>query len=222
MTGSLLAPFLTQKLYKMKNIDFEGFYIKSQTIKSQITLHHTVSGDGAEKIAKYWKSLPGKIGTHYIVERDGTIAKLFEDEYWAGHIGNCKKSFVQLGLPEISLSKQAVGIEIISFGGLTCRGDYLFNAYGGTFKGEYVELAEPFRGYKFFEIYTPEQIKALSELLPAISKRWDIPLTYNEDIWGISKRALSGEKGLFAHTSYRLDKSDIFPQKEMIEMLKTL
>jgi N-acetyl-anhydromuramyl-L-alanine amidase AmpD len=206
----------------MKNIDFEGFYIKTKTVKSQITLHHTVSGDGAEKIAKYWKSLPGKIGTQYIIERDGTIAKLFEDEYWAGHIGNCKKSFMQLELPDINLSKQAIGIEIISFGGLTSKGNFLFNAYGGIFEGHYAELKKPFRGYDHFEIYTEAQIKALTELLTSLSKKWDIPLSYNEDIWDISKRALSGEKGLFSHTSYRLDKSDIFPQKEMVDILKTL
>jgi hypothetical protein len=39
---------------------------------------------------------------------------------------------------------------------------------------------------------------------------------------GTSPDALSGAPGLYSHNSVRTDKSDVFPQKELIEMLKTL
>lgn len=68
----------------------------------------------------------------------------------------------------------------------------------------------------------------------------EIPLPYNEDIWdvdyetdrittsspdgapNISKNAMNGVKGVWTHTSYRADKSDCHPQKQLIEMLRGL
>jgi len=44
----------------------------------------------------------------------------------------------------------------------------------------------------------------------------------DENVFSLSKDALSGKPGIFGHCSYRLDKSDIHPQKEMIDMLKSL
>jgi len=41
-------------------------------------------------------------------------------------------------------------------------------------------------------------------------------------MWEVSKKALKGESGIFTHNSIRKDKTDIFPQPEMIQMLKSL
>jgi len=38
----------------------------------------------------------------------------------------------------------------------------------------------------------------------------------------ISKDALSGNPGYFSHTSYRLDKSDLYKDPDLINLLKTL
>ena len=73
-----------------------------------------------------------------------------------------------------------------------------------------------------FEKYTKSQIKTLAQLLIFWSKRYNIPLDYNEDMWGISNKALGGEPGVWAHVSYRKDKSDCHPQPELVEMLKSL
>jgi hypothetical protein len=54
------------------------------------------------------------------------------------------------------------------------------------------------------------------------NKKYEIPLEYNDDIWDVTKRALSNEKGVFTHNSVRPDKADVFPQPELIEMLKSL
>jgi hypothetical protein len=53
-------------------------------------------------------------------------------------------------------------------------------------------------------------------------EKYNIPLTYNEDIWDITPRALKGEAGVFTHNSVRKDKVDIYPHPKMIEMLKSL
>ena len=41
-------------------------------------------------------------------------------------------------------------------------------------------------------------------------------------MWDVSKNALTGKPGVWSHTSYRFDKSDIHPQQEVIDMLKSL
>jgi hypothetical protein len=41
-------------------------------------------------------------------------------------------------------------------------------------------------------------------------------------MFDVSKEALSGESGIWSHTSFRSDKSDIHPQGELIKMLKSL
>jgi hypothetical protein len=53
--------------------------------------------------------------------------------------------------------------------------------------------------------------------------RFEIPLDYSYDeFFSVSKKALSGEKGIFTHNSYRADKTDVSPQPKLIEMAKTL
>jgi len=56
--------------------------------------------------------------------------------------------------------------------------------------------------------------------------KYNIPFKYDYDVlFGtgtVSRAALSGEKGVYTHNSVRTDKSDVFPQKELIEMLKSI
>jgi len=53
-------------------------------------------------------------------------------------------------------------------------------------------------------------------------QRYNIPLDYNEDVWDVTTRALSGEPGLYTHVSVRYDKSDVYPDPRLIEMWKGL
>ena len=84
------------------------------------------------------------------------------------------------------------------------------------------ELAEPFRGYKYYQKYTTAQIESVKQLLLYWNQLYKVPIKYNEDIWQVTSRALSGEAGVFTHCSVRADKTDVFPQPELIQMLKTL
>ena len=56
--------------------------------------------------------------------------------------------------------------------------------------------------------------------------KYNIPFKYNYDELfkegNLSTAALSGEKGIYTHNSVRTNKSDVFPQKELIEMLKSI
>ena len=41
-------------------------------------------------------------------------------------------------------------------------------------------------------------------------------------MWNLNEDALKGEPGIWSHTSYRPDKSDVSPQENLIKMLKNL
>jgi hypothetical protein len=85
-----------------------------------------------------------------------------------------------------------------------------------------VPLDKPFKDSLYYHSYCPEQIESLKNLLVYLGNKWSINLTYNEDIWGLTKRSLAGENGVFTHNSCREDKSDVAPTPEMINMLKSL
>lgn len=211
-------------LKKIVQIPF-GHYVKEEFKKTQIVLHHTVSGGSAEAVANYWNTLKGRVGTCIIIEKDGTPYQLFSSKYWAGHVGgrsSMTKEFNKFNLPYRNCSKHAIGIELVSWGALQEVGDKYYNAYGGEYKSEPYIIPSLYRGFGAFDPYTPEQIQTLKELLIFWNDRYNIPLDYDEDMWDINEAALSNRKGVYAHTSFRSDKSDLFPQKELIEMLKGL
>jgi len=54
------------------------------------------------------------------------------------------------------------------------------------------------------------------------NEKYKIPLDYNPTMFDVSQEALSGKAGIWSHTSFRKDKSDIHPQPELIQMLKSL
>ncbi|MFW6226355.1 MAG: peptidase C14 caspase catalytic subunit P20, partial [bacterium] len=85
-----------------------------------------------------------------------------------------------------------------------------------------VHYPNGYRGYYYYEKYTDDQIKTTGELLLYWNKTYDIPLDYNDNMWEVNDDALGGKRGIWSHTSYRNDKSDVHPQPELIEMLKTL
>jgi hypothetical protein len=47
-------------------------------------------------------------------------------------------------------------------------------------------------------------------------------LKQSNEIFGLDRRALAGEPGVYTHNSVRRDKVDIYPHPKMIQMLKSL
>ena len=93
-----------------------------------------------------------------------------------------------------------------------------------------------YRGYVRFQKYTDGQIKSLETILrgwknsyPSIPLKLTpenykemFPNTKTNGEYDISKNASGQVPGLYTHNSYRPDKVDIFPQKELLEMLMGL
>jgi hypothetical protein len=138
-------------------------------------------------------------------------------------LGLKEQTFDKFGIPYKSLDRIGIGLEICNWGQLIPKDGKFYNYVNGVVPDDQVtELDTPFRGYKFYHSYTDEQIESVRQLLLLWKDKWNIPLTYNDDIWDVCPRALRGETGVFAHVSVRYDKNDIYPHPKMVQMLKNL
>jgi hypothetical protein len=131
-----------------------------------------------------------------------------------------------LGTKEINntiLNKQSIGIELCSWGALTFKLGKYYNVMNHEVpKENVVSYLHPFNEVKYFEKYTVKQLDSLRNLLKYLCLTYNIPKSYNFDMWQISRSALSGNQGIYTHLSFRRDKSDCHPQKELVELLKNL
>ncbi len=229
-------------LTKIVQIPFPDnqYYKEEIATKKQIVLHHTVSGNGIDGDITHWKSTPDRIATFCIVERNGTINQCFSSKFWAHHLGVKSEFLVSKGISAIKnleLNKFSIGIEIDSWGGLikdtsdnewytpewsVALKKFIPNKKTHILKENVVEYPECYRGFYGFEKYTPLQLNAVKDLLVYLCDKFSITRTFNKDMFDISINALNGLNGIWSHTSYRPDKSDVHPQKELIETLKSL
>ena len=207
---------------QIKQVEFTN-YKNEVTKKSQIYLHHTAGGPSAENVFKFWQSDATPVATCVSISRDGQIVQGFPSEKWAYHLGLSNQMFANNKMPYINLDKISIGIEICAWGPLTKKGDKFYNYVNGIVPANEVsELKTPFKGKIHYHKYTTAQIESTRQLLLHWHKKYGIPITYDPAIWEINKNALSGKPGLYTHVSVRQDKSDVFPQEELIEMLLSL
>jgi len=227
-------------LKKIVQVKFpDNQYVKSETTKTQIYLHHTVSPrNSATVVDDYWASTPETVATAIILNGDGVPYQLFSTRYWGYHLGLTSAIFKYCGVPYKSLDKISIGVEICSWGGLVQHTDGNWHPakWDKTLKKLVPNLAVKaipkdqvwlapngdFRGFKGFQKYSTEQIESLRQLLLYWGNRWNIPLTYREDIWDIDDEALKGTPGVYTHCSVRKDKSDCYPDENLISMLQSL
>ena len=203
----------------------ESQYYKEVTPKKILVLHHTVSGVGVAGDIAWWNKTPEKVGTPFIIDRTGVIYQVFDEKYWIHHLGIKQHLLTQFGstVSNTRLNQLSIGIEIDSWGGLTRRDGKWYNTAAKVVPDcDVVQYPQGYRGYNAYERYTPQQIQSVKELLIHLGKKHGISLKYNPDMWELNRRALVGYHGVWSHTSYRPDKSDVHPQLELIEMLKSL
>lgn len=219
---------------KIKQVTLpETQYIKEETKKHQIVLHHTAGNSSGPGTIKMWANDDrGRIATCVVISGkgqskdtyDGEICQAFSSKHWAYHLGIKTEVFKSKGLPQIAIDKHAIGIEICSWGPLEKRGDKFYNYVDQEVAADQVtKLDTPYKGHTYYHRYTDAQIESVKNLLLYWRDIYGINLTYHEDdMWTVSTRALKGENGLYTHNSYRKDKTDIHPCPRMIAMLKSL
>ena len=221
-------------LNKIKQVPLkESQYLKEETKKSQIVLHHTAGNSSGVSTIRMWDADDrGRIATCVTISGkgtstntfDGEICQAFSSKFWAYHLGIKPDVFRSRGIKYQSLDKISIGVEICNWGPLEKVGNKFFNYVDREVPFDQVcELEKPYKGYKYYHAYTDAQIESVRQLLLYWKDVYKIDLTYREqDMWQVSDRALKGENGVYTHNSYRKDKTDISPQPKMIEMLKSL
>lgn len=207
---------------KIKQVPFRA-YNREAVKKTQVYLHHTAGNGSGDLTFQFWTQANNKVATCVAISTDGTIVQGFGSEFWAYHLGLGTKHFLSQGLPYLPLDRSSIGIEVCNWGPITKKGTKYYNYVGGEIKPEEVtELPVAYKGFKLWHKYTDEQINSVKDLLLLWGEKYGIDLTYNEDIWQVTKRALKGEEGVYTHNSVRPDKADVYPCPRLIEMLKSL
>lgn len=196
----------------------ETEYFHGEHSKSLIVLHHTVGGS-ARSTFDWWKKDPKRIGTAYLVERDGTVFEVFPPEYWASHVAAKDEQGNWLR----SLERHSIGIEICSEGALKKIalapedgtgepwGYFAFDGRKRIHADSVWQPAGPWRGQCYFAAYTPAQFAATAELVRMLCEKFRIPqiapadhLNYKPEYYRFS--------GVLGHAHLRPDKSDPSPQ----------
>jgi hypothetical protein len=206
-------------------------YFQTRYAKKQFVLHHTGSGDGVNGDYGTWASDSQRVATAFIIERNGKICQVFSSAHWAFALGIGMKSnkinpkfkrFYELR------EQQAVQVEIDSWGFLKEKNGKYYSWTGTEVPKEnvivYPEDYPTRHAGLAFEKYTDKQIKSVRILSVYLHQTYGIPLGYNEDMWDVSEKALSGEPGIWTHSSYVSAnlRNDCHPQPELIEMLKSI
>ena len=215
---------------KINEIKFPSSqYFDEVVTKKQIVLHHTVSDPtSAVGDINSWLSDTTRIATYIILSHDGTVNKCFKSNQWAHHLGMKSDTLKKLGFKDsgtrnLDLNKHSIGIEIDAWGGLVKKDGVFMNAYGRPISNKLEVVECDWRGFKYFQKYSKAQIDALYELLPILMKAYNISSNGIKDgNLDVRMDALSGQSGIYSHTSYRSDKSDIYPDEELIKMLKLI
>jgi len=229
----------------------EGEYVKQETAKKWIFIHHTAGRHNPYKCIDHWgRDQRGRIGTHYVIggqpasgkdenKYDGVILQAFKDEYWAYHLGKTKSGKMHRG---------SISIEICSAGRLTKKDGKYYTWYKSEVHPDQVcTLPVPYKGNLYYHKYSAKQIESLKALLILLSDKHGIDLqvgvieekkklTPNLKRDGVvssrstyvrafdySETACLGKiQGLLTHGQVRPDKDDVQPQDTLIQMLLTL
>ena len=201
-----------------------GQYLSSIHEKISAFLHHTV-GTTAMGAWRWWNSTPDRVGTPYIIDRDGTIYECFNPKYWAFHLG--------VRGDDNWHEKHSINVELVSAGPLRfVDGEYRFyplwpNKIRFTVinPSEVYTFTKPWKGHEHWHLYTDDQLESLKWLLGRSTL--DFPsLVFANDVDSIfefNQSVLDNHSpGLWTHNTVRKDKSDPFPYPPLIKALKEL
>lgn len=191
----------------------ENKYFHDVIPKDLIVLHFT-AGSRVDGAFNSWMQQSINIGTPYILDKDGTVYEVFDPKYWAYHLG-CTGPKAQ----NHKHDKRSVPIETISMGPLKLKGDTLYS-WPGNYTQKFCTLSETdkyvkasYRGFDYYEAFTPAQKTALVELVKSISTQFNIPIVLPpaDKLTVFDMDFFDNWKGVASHQNFRPDKFDIGP-----------
>jgi N-acetyl-anhydromuramyl-L-alanine amidase AmpD len=188
---------------KVENYPTEA-YFPIPNKKTRICIHHTQGGSAASAI-NWWKETKSrKVGTAYVIDKDGTIYEVFDDKYYAWQF-----SIRTVDIPyRMELETQTIGIELANEGPLFKKQDDTFVTTYGTKYNELV-VTQDFRKFMHWATYTEAQYTALRELIQHLCKKHSIIPKYSNTLkFGTN---IAKENTIFTHTNCNKEKSDVSP-----------
>ena len=209
-----------------------GEYKSGPTNKEYLFLHHTAGWQNPYNCVDQWsRDTRGSIATEFVMggqsvkgnddKHDGRILQCIPEGGYGWHLGKNGSQYMH---------EHSVGIEVCNFG-------YIDNGktYAGTIahESQIVTLGEAFRGHKTWHRYSNKQIENLRLWTLFIAERDNIDVRSGLQTWikeygvmsafDFQEDAYYGKvKGLITHTNTRKDKTDMFPQQELVDMIISL
>ena len=148
-------------LKKIKQVPLsDAQFVKEETEKLQIVLHHTAGNSSGPGTIKMWDNDDrGRIATCITISGkglskdtfDGEICQAFSSKYWAYHLGIKGEVFAARGLKHRILDKTSIGIEICNWGPLDLENGKFITYVGTEVKpADVCTLEEPYKGFKYW------------------------------------------------------------------------
>ena len=218
--GTLTSGFPLNKIY------YDG-----PTNKTQIYIHHTAGATKSPgRTVAGWNKRSDHVATHYITNNLGDVEQLYADEAWANHLGIPGSTFKTYGVRYQNLNQISLGIEMQSYGWCKLKGGKYITAYKNSIPANSVGRPvdkngnfTTYKGYKYYQRYNDQHIENVKQILLRWMAKYNIPFKYDYNILFTQNRVpLTGKSGIYTHNSVRKDKFDVFPQKELIDMLKSI
>lgn len=195
--------------------------------KKQIFWHHT-AGTTADGAISWWNQTPERVGTAYVIDRDGTIYEVFNPKIWGYHLGVYTKKG---GNPNELDEKQSIGIEIVSAGHLYSDGLgnmvqyplYPNKKAKNIIKNDDVwDMGEnKWHGFQYFQKYTDKQIDSLLWLTKKLVEDFKIvPQNDLSKMFEFNEEVVKQmTPGIWSHSTVREDKEDVVPHPSFIEKI---
>ncbi|EYF07210.1 N-acetylmuramoyl-L-alanine amidase [Chondromyces apiculatus] len=199
-----------------------SYYYDTEVEKSLVVLHYTagqLTGDIPTLTKKDYK-----VSVSYVLARDGTLYRLFDDARWSYHLGGSDADPC-IGGNEFN-SKRSVAIEISNFGWLKESGNGLITYSGTSYCTKedthlFHTLTGPWRGQRYFATFTEAQYASLKKLLKYLTGKHNIPYKFlsaegaqdkaARHVLFTSKEEARAFKGIASHINFRQGKWDIGP-----------
>jgi hypothetical protein len=210
----------------------EGEYIPGPSSKEYLFLHHTLGWNNPYNTVHGWATDDrGPIATEFVLggrsikdnddQYDGELLQCMPEGAYGWHLGKTGSNYMH---------SHSVGIELCNFGAAT---------NGMTHTGrvipadQLVSLTKEFKGHKHWHAYTDKQIETLRMFILWIAERDSIDVRdgliaeikkQGVKAFEFNQEAYNGNiKGMWTHANVRAtDKSDLFPQPNLIDMLLSL
>jgi N-acetyl-anhydromuramyl-L-alanine amidase AmpD len=185
-------------MIKVKDFSLSQYYPTAQT-KKRICLHHTC-GSTADGAISWWKQTPERVGTAYVIDKDGSVYEVFNDSFWAYQFGLKTANRTEI-------EKASIGIELVNEGGLYERNGKYYTDWNKEYTAAVVK--SPWRDYKVWATYTEAQYAACANLINKIADKHDLKIVLNESL-DFNMKVLDTHT-IINHANVRQDKTDLSP-----------